>query len=63
MTRNHFSKHGGPYFVSDKYTKHQQDMEKNIEVFVYRVLRSISFIPRRFWRAAKAGIKKITNSL
>ena len=29
MTRNYFSKHGGPYFVNDGFSKHDHDHKPN----------------------------------
>jgi len=63
MTRNHFSKHpSSPCFVSNTHTQKEIDMEIKIEVFVYRVLRMILSIPRRFLAGAKRAVYKTLRS-
>lgn len=58
MTRNYFSKNGGPYFISDHITDNEKHIEDNIEMFVYRVLRIALFVPRLFLKAIKRAAKK-----
>lgn len=62
MTRDHYSKQRWqPYIATPHYqTTQEHKSEVKIELFVHKVLRMIFFIPRRFWAAAKRGLKKIT---
>jgi hypothetical protein len=51
MTRDHNSKQRWqPYIANPHYIETEEHkLEVKIEVFVYRVLRILSSVPRRFW--------------
>ena len=49
MGRNHFSKHGGPYFINDGYSRHRdnKDTSSDPRRFFGRVLEKIRLRRRK----------------
>ena len=55
MTRNHFSKYGGPYFINNGVSKHTNDQDYVYvpRLFLARVLKNITKKLKKSWNFFK----------